>query len=306
MSITTAFSTVLIMLLYAVPGFAMTKTGLVKEGEIPALARLLMYVCQPVLVISSMSSLGRSSSAVLNLVTVFAVMFVSQGALIGLLYILMRKRTDDPKYRIYALACAMGNCSFMGIPVLQALLPDNSEAIAYSAAASLALNILGWTVGSAVIMKDSRFISLKKVFLNPTTIAAAVALVINFTGLSLPTVLSDAVGLVGKMSTPLCMIIMGMRLATVDAKSIFASIGNYAVILVKQFAFPAAILGIMTVLRIDPVIRASCFIMLCCPSASVVLNFSEMLGSGQKTAASIVLLSTVLSIVSIPLMILLI
>lgn len=306
MSITTAFSTVLIMLLYAVPGFAMTKTGLVKEGEIPALARLLMYVCQPVLVISSMSSLGRSSSAVLNLVTVFAVMFVSQGALIGLLYILMRKRTDDPKYRIYALACAMGNCSFMGIPVLQALLPDNPEAIAYSAAASLALNILGWTVGSAVIMKDSRFISLKKVFLNPTTIAAAVALVINFTGLSLPTVLSDAVGLVGKMSTPLCMIIMGMRLATVDAKSIFASIGNYAVILVKQFAFPAAILGIMTVLRIDPVIRASCFIMLCCPSASVVLNFSEMLGSGQKTAASIVLLSTVLSIVSIPLMILLI
>ncbi len=306
MSITTAFSTVLIMLLYAVPGFAMTKTGLVKEGEIPALARLLMYVCQPVLVISSMSSLGRSSSAVLNLVTVFAVMFVSQGALIGLLYILMRKRTDDPKYRIYALACAMGNCSFMGIPVLQALLPDNPEAIAYSAAASLALNILGWTVGSAVIMKDSRFISLKKVFLNPTTIAAAVALVINFTGLSLPTVLSDAVGLVGKMSTHLCMIIMGMRLATVDAKSIFASIGNYAVILVKQFAFPAAILGIMTVLRIDPVIRASCFIMLCCPSASVVLNFSEMLGSGQKTAASIVLLSTVLSIVSIPLMILLI
>ncbi len=306
MSISTAFYTVLIMLLYAIPGFIMSKTGLVKENEIPVSARLLMYVCQPALVVSSMSSVGRDTTVALNLLTVFAVMFLSQGALIGILYLILKKKTDSPKYRIYILACAMGNCSFMGIPILEALLPDNPEAVAYSAAASLALNILGWTVGSAVIMKDGKFISAKKIFLNPTTVAAAVALAINFSGTVLPESLGSAIGLVGKMSTPLCMIIMGMRLATVAPKNIFANIENYAVIAVKQFLFPALILGIMTLLPIDSTIKASCFIMLCCPSASVVLNFSEMLGNGQKAAAGIVLLSTVLSIVSIPVMILLI
>lgn len=306
MSITTAFFTVLIMLLYAIPGFIMSKTGLVKDKEIPVLARLLMYVCQPALVVSSMSSVGRGTTVALNLLTVFAVMFLSQGALIGILYLFLKKKTDKPRYRIYILACAMGNCSFMGIPILEALLPDNPEAVAYSAAASLALNVLGWTVGSAVIMKDKKFISAKKIFLNPTTVAAAVALSVNFSGLSLPEILSSAVNLVGKMSTPLCMIIMGMRLATVAPKNIFANIENYAVAAVKQFLFPALILGVMLLLPTDPVIRKSCFIMLCCPSASVVLNFSEMLGNGQKTAAGIVLLSTVLSIASIPLMILLI
>lgn len=306
MSISTAFFTVLIMLLYAIPGFIMSKTGLVKDKEIPVLARLLMYVCQPALVVSSMSSVGRGTTVALNLLTVFAVMFLSQGALIGILYLFLKKKTDKPRYRIYILACAMGNCSFMGIPILEALLPDNPEAVAYSAAASLALNVLGWTVGSAVIMKDKKFISAKKIFLNPTTVAAAVALSVNFSGLSLPEILSSAVNLVGKMSTPLCMIIMGMRLATVAPKNIFANIENYAVAAVKQFLFPALILGVMLLLPTDSVIRKSCFIMLCCPSASVVLNFSEMLGNGQKTAAGIVLLSTVLSIASIPLMILLI
>lgn len=306
MSISTAFFTVLIMLLYAIPGFIMSKTGLVKDKEIPVLARLLMYVCQPALVFSSMSSVGRGTTVALNLLTVFAVMFLSQGALIGILYLFLKKKTDKPRYRIYILACAMGNCSFMGIPILEALLPDNPEAVAYSAAASLALNVLGWTVGSAVIMKDKKFISAKKIFLNPTTVAAAVALSVNFSGLSLPEILSSAVNLVGKMSTPLCMIIMGMRLTTVAPKNIFANIENYAVAAVKQFLFPALILGVMLLLPTDSVIRKSCFIMLCCPSASVVLNFSEMLGNGQKTAAGIVLLSTVLSIASIPLMILLI
>ena len=306
MSITVAFSTVLIMLLYAVPGFAMIKTKLVTKDSIPAVAKLLMYVCQPALVVASMSKVTFSDSMTLELLTVFAIMLLSQGIAIGIMFLVLKKKNDEAKYRIYVLACAMGNCSFMGIPLLESLLPDHPEAIAYSAVASLALNILGWTVGSAVIMKDRKYISVKKILLNPTTIAMALAIPLYVTGFRLPALLSDAVELVGKMSTPLCMIIMGMRLATLPLHTVFSQAGNYAVIAVKQIIFPAAVLGIMLLLPINPIIRSACYIMICCPSASVVLNFSEMLGKGQSTAARLVLLSTLLSVLTIPIMILLI
>lgn len=306
MSVTVAFSTVLIMLLYALPGFLLIKTKLTTKENIPAFSRLLMYVCQPALVITSMSKVTASAGMSRDLLIVFSVMLLSQGGMIGLLYLLFRKKTDRAEYRIYVLASACGNCSFMGIPVLEALLPDHPEAVAFSAVASLALNIIGWTVGSAVIMRDKKYISAKKILFNPTTLAMYVAIPLYLTGSSLPSALSDAVGLVGKMSTPLCMIVMGMRLATVPFKSVFLKAPNYAVIAVKQIVFPASVLGVLMLLPINNVIRSACYIMLCCPSASVVLNFSEMLGKGQKTAAAIVLLSTLFSILTIPLMILLI
>lgn len=305
-NILTAFSTVLIMFLYAVPGFALVKSKFISEDSIPSFAKLLMYVCQPALVVSSMTKISFSLEASINLITVFSVMLVTQATAIIILYAIFKKRTDEPKYRIYILASAMGNCSFMGIPILEALLPNNPEAAAYSAAASLALNILGWTVGSAVIMKDRKFISAKKIFLNPTTIAMAVAIPLFITEVTLPSRLSSAIDLVGKMSTPLCMIIMGMRLAVSSLKNILADKISYAVLAVKHFIFPVAVLGIMMLLPIPTVAKISCYIMLCCPSASVVLNFSEMLGKGQSTAAALVLLSTVSSIITIPIMILLI
>ena len=91
MSITVAFSTVLIMLLYAVPGFAMIKTKLVTKDSIPAVAKLLMYVCQPALVVASMSKVTFSDSMTLELLTVFAIMLLSQGIAIGIMFLVLKK-----------------------------------------------------------------------------------------------------------------------------------------------------------------------------------------------------------------------
>ena len=72
----------------------------------------------------------------------------------------------------------------------------------------MAMNILMWTVASFIITRDRRYISVRKIFLNPSTIAMFVALALFFGRVRLPAQLDDAVSLLSKMCTPLCMLIL--------------------------------------------------------------------------------------------------
>lgn len=301
-----ALSVVFTMLLYAVPGFALVKTKLIKENGISAFAKLLMCVCSPCLVYSSITRNSFSKDLAFKLV--FAFLFITAVFLLVLLifHFVFKKKREDERYRIFNLATTFANCGFMGVPVLEALFPGYSEAIAFSAMASLSMNILAWSVGAYLISQDKKYISPKKIFFNPATIALLISLPIFVFGIQTPKVFGDAIGLLAKMTTPLCMLIMGMRLACVPPKDVFLRPMQYLIVLIKQIAFPLMVLLILLPLPLDSQMKASIYILTACPVATVILNMSEMIGKGQKSAASLVLLGTTLSIITIPLMSLLI
>ncbi len=291
-----------IMLLYAVPGFVCVKTRLVKAESISSFAAILMYVCQPCLTVYSLDQADYTPSLLADMGIVFALSVLLQAAVLGVMFALLRRKSDDVRYRVANVAFAFGNCAFMGLPLLQAIYPDRPEVAAFSVAYLLGMNLMGWTVGSAIITRNKRYISLRKALINPATIALIVAFPLFLTGTKLPGVLGDAVALLGRMTTPLCMLIMGMRLATVPIKGLFTSKLQYATIAFKQIAFPLIGLLLVWFLPIERYVREALFIMFCTPVASVVLNFAELLGEGQETAANMVLLGTSASVVTIPLL----
>lgn len=301
-----ALGVVATMLIYAVPGFVLIKAKLVKENNISAFARLLMFVASPCLVFNSITRNDFSTKLVTQLL--IALIFITIMLLLGLLvfFLVFKKKSDDVKYRIYNLATTFANCAFMGVPVLEALFPDYPQAIAFSAMFSLAMNILGWSVGSYIISKDKKYMSVKKILLNPATIALVLAIPFFVFNIELPYVVGDVVLLLAKMTTPLCMLIMGMRLACVPFKDVFLRPSQYVIIAIKQLAFPLVVFLLLLPLPLEAGMKASIYIMMSCPVASVVLNFSEMIGQGQKHAASLVLLGTSLSIITIPVMSLLV
>ncbi len=302
-----ALSTVLVMLFYAIPGFLMVKTKLIPEAGISNFAKLLMYVCQPALIIYSFMQVDFSFDLLLDMLFVFFfVLVLLTGVTLLCRFVILRKKTADVKYRIYTLALCFANCAFMGVPILEALLPDYPQAVAFSAMFSLAMNILGWTLGSAIITNDRKYMSVKKIVLNPAVLALVVAVPLFLTGWSLPSVIENMVTLLGRMTTPLCMIIMGMRLATVPIRSVFGRPAQYLIIALKQFVLPLIALLILLPIPVEQNLKISVYIMIACPVASVVLNFAEMLGEGQEHAANLVLLGTGLSALTIPLMVLLV
>lgn len=304
MSFTVALSTVGVMLLYALPGFVMIKTKLLQSSAISAFAKLLMYICQPALIIYSFIKVDFSVKTLKEMLIVFVFIFAFQTAVLLLFFFLFRKKRNEVKYRVYNLAVCFGNCAFMGVPILEALLPDYPEAVVFSAVFSLSMNILGWSLGSAIITNDRKYMSVKKIFLNPAVLSLLVAIPLFVSGVELPSQLDNMITVLARMTTPLCMIIMGMRLATESLKAVFGRISQYGIIFIKQIIFPLLALLILLPLPIDQNMRASLYIMCCCPVASVVLNFAEMLGAGQDDAANLVLLGTSLSALTIPVMVL--
>lgn len=298
----TALITVGIMLCYAVPGFLLIKSKLVKSDSISAFAKLLMYVCSPMLVINSITSVKFSLALLWKMIFSFFFILIVLVSFLLIFSLIFKKKYDDPKYRIYTLCTSFSNCAFMGVPVLQALLPHYPEAITISAMFSLAMNILGWTVASFIITGDKRHMSVKKIFLNPAVIALFVALPLLIFGVDFPSQIDGMISLLAKMTSPLCMLIIGMRLACAPLKDVFTSPGQYLIALIKQIALPLLVLLILLPIPVEHNLKLTIYIMFICPVASVILSFAEMLGQGQKTAASMVLLSTSLSIITIPIM----
>ncbi len=306
MNIAVTAEAVGIMLLYALPGYLLVRCGKIQPSAISAFATMLMYAFQSCLVIYSFQQTTYSTELLKEIVIFFILALVMQCALMALYFFIFRKKYEDVRYRIATVAACFGNCAFIGVPLLQTLLPDYPQAVVFSSVYSIAMNLIGWTAASAIIAKDKKYIRLKNFVLNPAVVAVCVALVMLFAGIDInDTALGDAVFLMGKMTTPMCMLIMGMRLASVPVKTIVTEKINYLVLLLKQIAMPLLGLALVYFLPIDSQMKMSFYIICCCPVASVVLNYSEMIGEGQSTAANVVLLGTFSSIVTIPVMMLL-
>lgn len=302
--ITTAIA-VATMLAYAVPGFLTVKCKLIKQESISAFSVVLMYVCQPMLTITSFLNATFSLDFFWQMVVAFVLAGVLQLGIILIAYIILKRFYDkDIKYRIATVATAFGNCGFMGVPLLQAIMPEavRGNAVVLSVMFLLGLNLIGWTFASYLISGDKKYISAKKALINPAMLGLVIGLPLFICGVQLPKEIYSCVELLGKMTTPLCMIILGMRLATITLKEMFCSPFQYAVVGVKQIVMPMIGMLLIWFIPLDFYIRQSLFILAATPIASITLNFAEMLGKGQKTAANLVLLGTLLSVLTLPLM----
>ncbi len=217
---------VLLMFAYAVPGYLLVKSRLVGEKAIPGFAALLMYVLQPCLCIDSFRQITYTPEAFSRMAWFFIICLVLQALSAAAIYAVSRlvmgeRFAADTSSRIAVIAGVAGNVGFMGVPLLRALLPDYPEASALSAMFFLAMGLLCWTVGAACITGDVRHMSFKRAFLNPPVIALAVALPLFFTNTRLPASIADPIGLLADMTTPVCMLILGMRFATFPIRESF-------------------------------------------------------------------------------------
>lgn len=295
---------VVIMLAYSVPGYLLIKTKRMSESSISGLAAVLMYVLQPCLTLNSFQQVTFSWEMLRQMALFLLITAVLQIAVSAAIFLVIRKKSGNPSARITVIAGAAGNIGFMGIPLMNALLPDYPEATAFSAVFFLSMGILSWTVGVACLTGDMKYISLKKAFLNPTMLGTVVALPLFFLGIRLPEVVMGPVSLLANMSTPVCMLILGMRFATVSAKEVFSEKAIYPSAAIKLIAFPLLAFAATYFLPVPDGMKAALVIMSACPTANVVLSLSELYGVGQKTAALMVLSSTMFSVVTIPLVLL--
>lgn len=302
MPFTTTAVNVLIMLAYAIPGFVFIKLKTIKPESIGAFAKLLLFVCAPALSINSFYNAEFTPELGKSMIVFFLLSLFLQVAVLGIMYLVFRKKYQkEASYRVCTVATILGNVGFFGVPLLQALLPDNqNNAVLFSAVFIVGMNFISWTLVSTILTGNKKYMSMKKLLINPAMFSLIIALPLFFTNVTLPFQVEKSLSVLSSMTTPLSMLIIGMRLALSDFRELFKDGRVYLVASIKLIALPLLTMGIVYFLPLEQYMKATMIILCCCPTASTVLNLSELYETGRKTAAKLMLTSTLFAIVTIP------
>lgn len=302
-----AFVNVLITLFYLVPGFIVRKMGKVSQDHLSTLSAVLVYIGNPFLCVSAFMSLDFSVEMTLNMLWFFLATLLLQSLFMLVLYAILRKKEQESKYRVLTIGSVVGNVGFFGIPILRALYPANPELACYSTVFTLSMNILIFTVGVFCLTGDKKYMSIKSAIFNPTVFSILIAFPVYLFGLKqyFPDVLSNAITTVGAMTTPLCMFILGIRLASAPLKRIFSRPIVYATAALKLLVFPLFCYALVYFLPFSDIFKAGILVLAGMPCASVLLSMAEIHKSETEMAANCQLVSTLLCFLTIPLLTLL-
>ncbi|MBR5140811.1 MAG: AEC family transporter [Clostridia bacterium] len=300
-----ALIAVAVLLLVASPGYIFIKKGFVSDECISAFSKLLLFVCQPALVLYTFISTEFSVEILRDLGVFVIASILIHAVMLGSVTLILRKRFSSVAARISTIAVTFANSAFFGIPIIEAVMGERALGLViYTTVYAMVMNLLGWTVGSAIISKSKRYITAKKLFINPYMISVLIALPLFIFSPEIPGQLSSMITVLGKATSPISMIIIGMRLAKVDLKKLLTNARIYLVSFTKLVVMPTVAFAIIYFFPIGADAKSVFYIIAACPTASIVLNFSELIGEGQEEAVSSVLMATVLSVVTLPFMML--
>ena len=296
---------VIVFVLLAVPGLVLVKTKTLKSEQSAILSKTLLYVGLPFLILDSMLDISFTTE-LLKLILVSAAIGLGFSLLCFALSAPFTKGEQDEKTRGIIRFCSIfANNGFLGIPLAKAVFPTQPLVLTGLVIIGVITNALMYTLGVYIISGDKSRMSLKKAFINPVLIAFALGLLLNLLGVknAVPEISTYAKYL-GNIVTPLCMIILGMKMGEVQFKPLFTSKKMYIVALFKLIIVPAFALALAylssVIFHLGADVVLAVFIAFGMPTATLSTTFADNFGGDWKNAVNYTLGTTVLSIVTIP------
>jgi predicted permease len=148
--------------------------------------------------------------------------------------------------------------------------------------------------------------NFKKAFLNPGVISVILGLIIFIFSISLPFPIMKTVESIGSMTTPISMMVVGSMLADIKFKELFSGSAIFYGAFIRLIFLPVAILLILRLIGIEKILMDVAVILVAMPAAVNTVVFSENNNGDSVLASKIVFLTTMLSILTIPLILLVI
>lgn len=139
--------------------------------------------------------------------------------------------------------------------------------------------------------------------LNTGVIAAIIALIIFLFGINVPGVVQEVLSMIGEITIPLSMILIGSSLALIPLKYVFSDIKIYLISFIKLIVMPAITYFIATLFTSDSFLIAQLTIATALPAGSMIVMLTTQYKGNVKTASVGVFITTVLSVITIPLMV---
>ena len=279
-------------------GFAASKTNYLDRAGSKSLSSFLVNIALPCLVVVSMQiplnpqTIEKTWTTLTLALTFFA---------ISILIALIVPQFLPAKYSergVFSFMLVFSNLGFMGIPVTQAVF--GADAVFYTTLFMLPFNLLVFTIGLIMLRPDMRMNFNPGLFVNPGIIASLIGMLFFFTGISIPSPVYDVMNYLGSTTTPLAMVVTGSLLATMPVSNLFSDFRIYILSAFRLLIIPAVVWLVISPFTTDPVIFAVPVLLAAMPAAANSVILAEEYNADSTLASKGVFITTLLSIVTIP------
>lgn len=282
-------------------GYAVVKAGLMKSSESKSISVVMVYLVIPCVIIDAFQ-VDYTADVKKGLLLACAAVLVHVLFLIftTILKQVLQLDTIERATVIYS------NAGILVIPLVQDLL--GQEYVIYSSAYIAVQLILIWTHCKNMLCEEDR-LEWKKVFLNVNIISIIVGVILFICRIQLPSGVQDVMDMMNNMIGPIGMLLAGMVIADVPLKTVFTKKRNYVSTVLRLIIYPIFILILMKMINIFAGVNDSKQILLTVyiasitPACATVTSMAQLYDKDAAYASSLYVLTTLLSIVTMPVMV---
>ena len=290
MSIASQCSVLFIVVLV---GVFCRKRGFFTDEVIRGVTQLVVNITVPALTISSMQRPFDREVLIGVLFTMLFTVIVILASL-GLGLLLFRKRPHDRR-AVMANITAFTNCGFMGFPIVLAFNPDW---MIYAVAFSSTNGLFVWSLGT-MLFADRSKVSLRKIQINPNIISALIGFAIFLGNITLPAIVFDSLSLIGSLTTPLTMLLIGTRVCGIRISEL-KDFDYHLAALLRLVLVPLAVYALMLPMPVAEPVKGILFLLSAMPAGTVIAMQAEVYDSDAVFASRAIAWTTLLALVSVP------
>ena len=293
-------SKVLVMLILILVGYIVSKKGMFSQQTAGELTTLLLRIVLPCLIVSAFIEFG-SSVSLSEMGLSAALTGASMGISLSASRFFFRKDIEK-RTKVLQFSALFGNMGFMGVPLVQAIVGE--QGVIYASFAIVVFNLFSWTYGYR-LMNSKAKMNIKTILFNPGMIGILIGLPICLFKIQIPSVVVDPINFLASVNTPLAMIVIGSYVAKLEMKSFVSDMAVYRASALRLILMPILTLGLLLLIRPKEDLFMVVLIQAAMPVAANTVLFAAQYKKDVELATKIVAVSTLLSILTIPIFVIL-
>lgn len=285
-------------------GYLIVKTGLVRDDDSKVLSKIILYLIVPCVIVNAFQ-VDYTTDTVKGLLIAFAASVMTQ---VVLLIVISASGKLLHLNEVEIASVYYSNSGNLIVPIVTFIL--GQEWVLYGCVFMSVQLVFLWTHCKKIISREASY-DWKKIILNINMISIFIGVVLFFTKICLPEIIGNTLASVGTMIGPASMIVTGMLFAGMNLKQIFANKRVYFITFLRLIAVPLIALVLIKLSNLASFsadgnkIMLIVFLAIITPSASTVTQMCQVYGNDSKYASAINVMTTLLSIITMPVMVML-
>ena len=272
-------------------GFILYKIKIINNKIVEKLTFLLVWIINPIIIVGQYQT-EFSEEKLFQLGISFIFSFLAMT--LGFIFAIKISKNNTER-----LGIGFPNGGFIGIPLISSII--GVHGVFYLSAYLTVFNLYAYTYGIYLVTKKTTYISFKKIMKNPGIIAVITGILMFIFSVRLPSFLNVVSDVGIKLNTPLAMIVLGTYIAGMDIVKLITDKKIYFISFIKLTVVPViTLLFFMLFPFVEPEIRQVVLLATCTPVGLTAPLYSQLFGGDYIHAARLVGLSTILSIITIP------